>query len=460
MNKRLLYVAAAIAVAFAGSPAGAQGLGLQAAPALQSAGLAAPAESVDPALGGDSIAAVVGNEVITEYDVTLRMRAALQQIAQQGGQAPAPAQLHAQLLEQMIDQTAMAQYAQDSGIDVNADTVTRAVTQMASGYKLDVDQFRRQIEAEGMGWEAYRTQIKREILIGRLRQRDVASRVQVSDQDIDDYLATQQRTASGGQERLDLAQIFVAVPAQAAQADQDAARRRIDNALAKLKAGQDFADVATLSSDGPEAKVGGELGARASGDWPGLFLDAVRGLQPGQYSAVIRSPAGFHIVKLVSDQSGDAGSAPKAMQSQVAEIVLNADDNKARDAAVTELSGIRDAVEQGTVQFGEKARELSQDIASANRGGDAGWVLPGELPGPLDAALNRLNPGQVSDPIALPDRVVLLQLVDRREQTLTKDQERAVARNVLSQQKEAKAFEDLVKDVRSRTYVRLPDQDS
>ncbi len=471
MSNFFLRRASVLAALLLSGAAGAQGLGLKSGPGLAGQGSALMQTPQFPATpqaalseggsqqGGDGIAAVVGNQVITQYDLNLRVRAAEQQIAEQRAQMPPIAQLRAELLNQLIDQVAMAQYAEDSGIVVSADAVDRAIAQVAAGYKLSPEQFRKQIAAEGLGWSEYQAQVKREMLIGRLRQQEVAARIKISDQEVDDYLAKQARQPLAAQTRIQLAQIFIPLPSQPTPEQVAQAQARIDAVLGKLRQGRDFGKLAMEDSQGPEAKAGGNLGVRPASQWPGLFMDAIRGLKPGEISGVIRSPAGFHILKLVAEQGGQLGAAT-AMQSRVSEIVLDVNSGKSRQAAVNELTNIRDAVEQGKVQFADKARELSQDVATGKKGGDLGWVLPGQLPPALDAALNRLNPGQVSQPITLPGKVVLLQLVDRREHALGKDQERAVARNILLQRKEEKDFNELVKDVRARTYVRIPDAES
>ena len=457
MNKSL--VASALALTLSGVAA-AQGLQLRAASAPTLSAPAVEPADTPAAPDGDGIAAVVGNEVITDYDLALRERAAAAQVAAQG-QTPTPQALRQQVLETMIDQLALAQYARDSGIEVSDATLQLALKQTAANFKLDVAQLRQQVEAQGLSWSEYQAQLRREILIARLRQRDVASRVTVSDQEVDHYLAQQRGQQQAPQGDITLAQIFVPVAAQADAAQVAAARARIEAALGLLRQGRDFAAVAKLDSAGAEARDGGVLGTRSSQDWPDAFTTAIRGLQPGQVTGVIRSAAGFHILKLLAEPAAAAAVAENsAMQAQVREIVLNIGARRSRDAAIKELDAVRDAVLQGKVDFAAKAREVSQDIASARRGGDIGWVLPGELPPALDSALDHLNPGQLSSPVALPDKVVLLQLVDRRDHPLDAKQERAVARNILLQQKERKEFADFVQDVRARTYVRLADSDS
>ncbi len=471
MSKRILCGAVLAAATLSSGAAWAQGLGLTTGPGpavqgsptlLRTPNLPATPAAALPqptAPDTDGIAAVVGNQVITEYDLNLRMRAAEQQIAQQGARMPPRAQLRADLLNQLIDQLALAQFATESGITVSPDTVDRAIAQVAAGYKLTPQQFRAQVQAEGLGWDDYKEQVKREVLIGRLREREVTAHITISDQDVDEYLANRGKQSLGAQTQVELAQIFIPLPDKPSAGQVQEAKARIDAALAKLRQGRNFAQIAAEYSQGPEAKDGGNLGVRTVGQWPSLFMNAIEGLQPGQITGVIRSPAGFHILQLVAEQ-GAQSPKTSAMQAHVREIVLDTDGSKSRNAATKELSSIRDAVDAGKVQFTEKARELSQNLATSKNGGDLGWVLPGQLAPALDAALNRLNPGQVSEPIALPGQIVLLQLVDRREHPLGKDQERAVARNILLQQKEAKDFNNLVRDVRARTYVRIPGSDS
>ncbi len=407
----------------------------------------------------DGIAAVVGDQVITRYDLALRVQAAEQQLGHEGQTVPPTAQLRAQVLDQLVTRLALAEFAESSGIEVDKATLDQAVAQVASGYGMTADQLRDKLKASGMDWNAYREQIKDDILIGRLRQRDVAGRVKVSDQEIDDYLRARKDQGPAANAPITLAQIFVPVASGASQSDVEKARQRIDDIMQQLKSGKNFAALARQTSTGPDARDGGKLGTRPASDWPALFMDAIHGLSPGQVSQVIRSPAGFHILQLVEGPPA-APAEGSAMQAQVREIVIDTDGNAAKAVARKELDQIREAIASGKVSFADKARELSQDIPSAKRGGDIGWVLPGELPAALDSALNRLNPGDISEPIVLPDRVVLLQLVDRREHALDTAQERAVARNVLLQRKEEREFEDFVKDVRARTYVRIPDSNS
>ena len=434
-------------------------------PGAAAATPAAPQLTTPPAVSAsadDGIAAVVGNQVITRYDLDLRVQSLQQQLArEQGGATPPAGQLRAQVLKDMIDEYALAEFAEQSGIEVSDATLERALQQVAGNNHLSVDDLRRQVADQGMGWKDFRAQIRREVLIARLRQRDVASKVNVSDQEIDDYLAAQHARQGqiAGNTQLHLAQIFVPLPDQPSAEQLKGARTVIDDAAAALRQGKRFSAVAREFSMDQQAAQGGDMGVRPASQWPSLFVQAVRDLQPGQVTGVIRSPAGFHILELVARQ--DASPLPQtAMQAHVREIVIRADGDASRKSAVHELQGVRRAVEAGEVSFEAKAKEISQDLGSARDGGDLGWVLPGQLPAALDAALEGLNPGEVSQPLQLPGKIVLLQLVDRREHALAQGQERAVVRSMLLQQKEAKAFKDLVDDVRARTYVRMPGDDS
>jgi peptidyl-prolyl cis-trans isomerase SurA len=405
----------------------------------------------------DGIAAIVGNQVITDYDLRLREQAIRQQAQAAGATLPPPAQLRAQVLNQMIDELALAQYAEQTGLGVSADTVDRAVEQVARNNKLTVAELRREIEREGMGWNTYRDQLKREILINRLRERVMAQVPPVTESQIDEFLAKQD-AAANPQTQYDIAQIFLPVPQNASPEQVAAVKQKIDAIAAQLKAGADFAQLARQDSKGEGAKQGGDLGMRPADRLPTLFVDTVRNLQPGEISPVIRSAAGFHILKLLQ-VGGEAAAPTTAMQSEVREIVLHATTDAERARARAELDAVAQAVRSGKVEFSEKARELSQDPATAAKGGDLGWVLPGQLDPALDAALQQLNPGDVSAPIVVGNKVVLLQLVDRAVRPLAESQKRALAREILQRQKAAQDFDELVRDVRARTYVHIPEND-
>ena len=474
MNKTLLSrTLLAAVVASVSICAQAQGLrlppGTDSGSGLSAPGAATPATppmAAPPALpssfgsarSSDGIAAIVGNQVITDYDLRLRTEATRQQAQAAGATLPPAEQLRTQVLGQMIDELALAQYADQVGMNVSADTIDRAVAQVAANNKLTVAELRKEIEREGMSWTTYRDQLQREILISRLRERTMAQLPPVTESQIDEFLAKQDAAASSPQAQYDIAQIFLPV-AQNASAEQAAAvKKKMDAIDAQLKAGGNFAQLAMQDSQGEGAKKGGDLGMRPASRLPTLFVDTVRKLQPGEISPVIRSAAGFHILKLLN-ASGEGAAPTTAMQSDVREIVLRASTDAERTRARSELDAVAQAVQSGKVKFGEKARELSQNPATAAKGGDLGWVLPGQLDPVLDAALERLNPGDVSAPVVMGNKIVLLQLVDRAVRPLEESQKRALAKEVLQRQKAAQDFDELVRDVRARTYVHIPEND-
>lgn len=405
----------------------------------------------------DGIAAIVGNQVVTDYDLQLRMASLAQQLQAAGQPVPPVSQLRQAALNQAIDELALAQYAEATGLSVSQDTIDRALAQVAANNKMTVPELRKAVESEGMDWTSYQEQIRREILIARLRERVMAQVPPISSAQIDEFLAREDSPAATQPVQYDIAQIFLPLPENATPQQVQAVRARMQAIEDQLKKGADFAQLAKTESQGEGAKHGGDLGMRPASDYPTLFVDTVRNLKPGQISGIIRSPAGLHILKLLA-VSGEA--APnEAMQSEVREIVLRADNAAARQRARAELDAVRDAVMAGKVDFAAKARELSQDAASAKKGGDIGWVLPGQLDPALDAALQRLNPGEVSAPIVLGDKVVLLQLVDRAMRPLAPEQKRALAREILQRRKAAQDFDELVRTVRAQTYVHIPEND-
>jgi len=443
-----------------GSGAGA-GLSAPGAATAATPPMAAPPampSSFGSTRSSDGIAAIVGNQVITDYDLRLRVEATRQQAQAAGATLPPAAQLRTQVLGQMIDELALAQYAEQIGMNVSADTIDRAVAQVASNNKLTVAELRREIEREGMGWTTYRDQLQREILISRLRERTMAQLPPVTESQIDEFLAKQNAAATSAQAQYDIAQIFLPVPQGASPEQVAAVKQKMDAIAAQLKDGANFAQLAKQESQGEGAKQGGDLGMRPADRLPTLFVDTVRNLQPGEVSPVIRSAAGFHILKLLN-ASGEGAAPTTAMQSDVREIVLRASTDAERARARAELDAVAQAVQGGKVKFSEKARELSQDPATAAKGGDLGWVLPGQLDPVLDAALERLNPGDVSAPVVMGNKMVLLQLVDRAVRPLAEAQKRALAKEVLQRQKAAQDFDELVRDVRARTYVHIPEND-
>ena len=473
MNKTLLSRTLLAAVLASVSVcASAQGLrlppGAGSGSGLSAPGAASPAmppmaappampSNVVSARSSDGIAAIVGNQVITDYDLRLRIEATRQQAQAAGATLPSAAQLRAQVLGQMIDELALAQYAEQIGMNVSADTIDRAVAQVASNNKLTVTELRREIEREGMGWTTYRDQLQREILISRLRERTMAQLPAVTESQID-FLAKQNAAAASPQAQYDIAQIFLPVAQNASAAQEAAVKQKMDAIAAQLKAGANFAQLAKQESQGEGAKQGGDLGMRPADRLPTLFVETVRNLQPGEISPIIRSAAGFHILKLLN-ASGEGAAPTTAMQSDVREIVLRASTDAERARARAELDAVAQAVQSGKAKFSEKARELSQDPATAAKGGDLGWVLPGQLDPVLDAALERLNPGDVSAPVVMGNRMVLLQLIDRAVRPLAEAQKRALAKEVLQRQKAAQDFDELVRDVRARTYVHIPEND-
>lgn len=471
MNKSPLHRTILVGLlAVMGASAQAQGLrssgggsGLSAAaPALGTAPPMAPPPALPSTFGSartsDGIAAIVGNQVITDYDLQLRVEATRQQAQAAGATLPPPAQLRNQVLNQMIDELALAQYAEQMGMGVSADTLDRAVAQVASNNKMTVPELRRAVEKEGMGWTTYRDQLKREILISRVRERSMAQLPTISESEIDEFLSKQDAASASPQAAYEIAQIFLPVAQNASPEQVAAVKQKMDAIEAQLKAGADFAKLATEDSQGEGAKQGGNLGMRPVDRLPTLFVNTVRDMQPGQISPVIRSAAGFHILKLLQ-VGGEQGAPTTAMQSHVREIVLSASTEAQRLRAKAELGQIAQAVQAGKVKFGEKAKELSQDPATASNGGDLGWVLAGQLDPVLDAALEHLNPGDVSEPIVMGNKVVLLQLVDRAVRPLEASQKRALAREILQRQKAAQDFDELVRDVRARTYVHIPEND-
>jgi peptidyl-prolyl cis-trans isomerase SurA len=312
------------------------------------------------------------------------------------------------------------------------------------------DEFRRVLEQEKIPYAKYREDIRREIVIQRLREREVDNKISVSDFEVDSYLATVASQAGGEVEYL-LSHILVSVPDQASADAVEARRRKAEEALRQLQAGADFGQVAAATSDAQDALSGGSLGWRSAARLPTAFADTVRGMQKGAVSPVIRSPAGFHIIKLVDERSRNAPTVVE--QTNAKHILIKVNETTSEAEAKARIDRIKDRLDAGA-KFEDLARSTSED-ASSVKGGDLGWISPGDTVPDFERALNALKVGQVSAPVRSPFGWHLILVVDRRTQDITKERQRDQARLAIRQRKSDEAFQEFVRQTRDRSYVEI-----
>jgi peptidyl-prolyl cis-trans isomerase SurA len=402
----------------------------------------------------DRVVAVVNNEAVTQYDVNEQKRTVLAQMKDAKVQPPPPDALDKQVLDRLITEKAMLQFAKESGVKVDDQTVERTILRIAQENKLSPEEFRKVLEKAQIAYAKYREDIRREITIQRVREREVESRISVSDAELDAYLATVAAQA-GGETEFEISHILVSVPEQASPDQINARRKRADDALAQIKSGKEFKEVAAAFSDAPDGIKGGDLGWRTPARLPIVFVDAAKGMQNGDVSPVLRSPGGYHIIKLVDTRNRNAATVVE--QTHARHILVRVNEITADTEAHAKIDRIRDRIESGA-KFEDQAKLNSED-ASAAKGGDLGWVNPGDTVPEFEQAMTKLAIGQLSAPVRTTFGWHLIVVEGRRSQDITIDRKREIARTAIRQRKSDEEFAEFVRQTRDRAYVEYKTDD-
>ena len=402
----------------------------------------------------DRVVAVVNDEAITQYEVAEQRRTVLMQMREAKVSPPAPDVLDRQVLERLITERALLQFAKETGVRVDDTAVERTVQRIAQENKLSPDEFRKVLERENMPYAKYREDIRREITLQRLREREVESRVGASDAEVDQFLATSAAREGGDVEYL-LSHILVTVPEQASPEQVAARQQRAVTALQQVKTGGDFAQVAASFSDAQDALTGGNLGWRSAARLPTVFVEVVRGLEKGGVSNVLRSPAGFHIVRLVDVRDRNAPTIVD--QTRVRHILIRVSETVSDADAKIRIDRVKDRLDSGA-KFEDMARVNSED-GSAAKGGELGWVNPGDTVPEFEQAMNRLALGETSGPVRTQFGWHVIKVEERRRQDVTKDRQREQARTAIRQRKADEQFQEFVRQTRDRAYVEYKADD-
>jgi peptidyl-prolyl cis-trans isomerase SurA len=401
----------------------------------------------------DAIVAVVNEEAITQSELDTRTRIAAAQLRRQKIQLPPEAVLRRQVLERMIIDRAQLQLARETGVRVDDATVNAAIGRIAEQNGVSVQQFRDRLEQQGISFSRFRAEIRDDIVMSRLRDREVDSRIQVSEGEIENFLAAQAGVAAGSVE-YNIAQILLRVPDNASTERIEATRRQAEAIVMQLRGGADFARLAAASSNSPEALSGGTLGWRTAERLPTLFLDAVKDLKPGELAPLVRSPGGYHILKLEGRR--DAGQRRLATgpveQTRARHILLRVSDLTPEVEVRRRLLDLRERVVTGGQDFGQLARLHSVD-STATRGGDLGWLYPGDTVPEFERAMALLKPGEVSQPVGSPFGWHLIQVLERRTEESPAERNRMAARMALRERKADEAYTEWLRQLRDRTYV-------
>ncbi|HEX3098974.1 MAG TPA: peptidylprolyl isomerase [Usitatibacter sp.] len=396
----------------------------------------------------DRIVAVVNEDVITQNDLNERVALVVRQLQRQGAQLPPADALARQILERMINDRIQLQLAKENGIKVDDVTLDRTIERIAAENSMPVADFRAALERDGVKYSRFREDIRNEILIARLREHEVDNTVVVTDAEVETELARESKQATGDSE-YQLSHILVAVPPQASADQIEARRQRALQALEALRRGANFAQIAAQFSDAPDALQGGNLGWRAAGRLPSLFLEVLERMKPGDVSDILKSPNGFHIVKLVEKR----GAAPAAgvEQTHARHILLRAREGLSESEARDRLARLRERILAGA-DFGEMAKQNSED-SSAAKGGDLGWVAPGDTVPEFERVMNTLKPGEVSEPFQTPFGWHLVQVIERRSEALSEERKKAAAKQAIRARKADEAYQDWLRQQRDRAFV-------
>ena len=441
----MTYRFAALSLAlFAAFTAQAQGLRFSANP------LASPPVVQRQA---DYIVAVVNSEPITHNEVGQELQRVIQQLNQQGRPPGNTEALARDVLESLINRKAQLQSARETGIRVDDSAVDEAELAVARQNQLDPAGLRQRLVRDGLSVAQFRRQLQDQILITRLRERDVDARVRISDQDVDQYVREQKNSTDTSAQEINLAQILVVVPDNATQVQIDALQARAQRALDRARSGADFVTLVREFSDASDLANGGQMGLRPANRYPPLFLESTRNLGVGEISALVRSGAGFHILKVIEKNSATLPSMT-VIQNRARHILLRPTAQLTEGMLVEKLKQLRARILTGQTDFATLARENSQD-GSAAQGGDLGWANPGMFVPEFEAVLDRLTPNQISEPLVSRFGVHLIQLMERRNTTLSPSEQRETVRAILRDKKLDEAYAAWVQELRGRAYVEL-----
>ena len=453
MTKHPIFLAlGAITLAAASlSPLQAQGLKPSSQLNLPRSSALAGTPGSGPQRQADFIVAVVNSEPITNNEVRSKLVRAEQLLSQQGTPMPPRSELVRQVLERLIGDKAQLQLAKASSIKVDDNAVDAAVQNVAQQNQLSVAELNRRLQQDGIALGFFRGEIRDEILVSRLRQREIEARVMVTEQDIDTFLREQDNNTDPSAVDVNLAQVLVVVPENATPAQVAALQARAQTAADRARAGQDFAAVVNEFSELSTRASGGQMGLRNANRYPALFLEATQNLRAGGIAGPIRSDAGFHVLKVVEKkQAGLPGVS--VTQTRARHILLRLSPQLTEEAARAKLLDIKQRILNGQGEFAALARSTSDD-GSAKEGGDLGWANPGQFVPEFEQVMDSLAPGRIADPLTSRFGVHLIQVMERRETKLSTREQRELVRATLREKKQEEAYSRWAEEVRGQAYV-------
>jgi peptidyl-prolyl cis-trans isomerase SurA len=409
-----------------------------------------PARVYAEPVQADRIVAVVNDEVITLNELSNRLETALSQLRRQATPPPPRDVLERQMLERLVMEKVQIQHAQDIGVRVDDMQLDQAIQRIAVNNKLSMGEFRQILERDGLAFDKFREEIRNEMIISRVREREVDDKIVISEGEIDNFLQSGAGKVNSVEE-FEVAHILLRSPESASPEQIAELNAKAEQVYERAAKRENFSQLAAAYSDAPDGLEGGSLGMRTLDRLPSIFADAVVKLHVGEVAPLLRSPNGFHIVKLVG-RRGENGT-PTVQQTHTRHILIKVNELVSDPEARHKLEGLYDRIVHGE-NFAELARLHSQD-GSATKGGDLGWIYPGDTVPDFERAMNDLPLGEVSRPVKSPFGYHLIEVLERRVQEVSSDRLRNAARQALRERKLDEAYQDWLRQARDRTYVEL-----
>lgn len=421
---------------------------------MLSAGLLLASASFAAPLPADRIVAVVNKNVITQNELNDRIKTVTRNLQSQNVPLPPADVLRQQVLERLVNEAVQMQLAQDTGIRIDDNQLDRSMERISQQNNMTPTQFRATLEKDGMDYRKFREDIRTEIAMSRLREREVDSRVVVSDAEVENLLS-QQKAKSQSELEFNMSHVLVQVPENASPTQIQERRARAEKALADLEKGAKFAQVAASFSDAQDALQGGSLGWRPSGRIPALFLEQLEKLAPGQHTGVIRSANGFHIIQL-NEKRSQSGQII-VQQTHARHILIRTNEAVSAQDAYAAILRLRERIVNGG-NFEEVARIHSED-GSAPRGGDLGWLGPGDTVPEFEKVMDSLKVGDLSEPVKSPFGWHLIRVDERRTADVSAEREKLQVRQSIRARKADENFEDWLRQLRDKAYVEIRAED-
>ncbi len=414
------------------------------------AGLSVAATDSDNIVEIDRVVAIVNDDVITDSELEQRIDAILLQMRQQKASLPPRSVLKKQVLERIIINRIQLQLAAANGMRVDDETLNQTISRIAEQNGMTISEFRDVIEQDGYSFAQFRENMREEIIITRLRQRQVDSRISVSEKEVENFLINQ-KTQGNANDEFHLSHILIALPEGASPTQIKAAQEKAQQVLDEIRQGKNFDMEAMMVSDGQQALKGGDLGWRKAGELPTIFADVAQDMKPGEVSDLIRSPSGYHIIKLVEYRDAERHMIT---QTQARHILIRTDDLTTDEHAKSLLLEIKKRAVNGE-DFAVLAKTYSDDTATASNGGDLGWVSKGKMVPEFEKVMLAQAPGSISDPIQTQFGWHIIEVQGRREIDDTEEFNRNKVRELIYQRKIEETNVNWLRRLRDESYVEF-----